>query len=158
MELIIAIAIFSIITVSSFGIFASILKNGSSAKSMQQGLEDMSLAMDYIVKSVRFSSYSSGTVGSSTELFSVKINQSNTVVQYCFNLSTNKLIENGGLACSDTIVGAKIIAEDVRGHFVIKRMRNDAISDYTTTVTIFMQKVGMTGTKVQSTVTLRDYQ
>jgi prepilin-type N-terminal cleavage/methylation domain-containing protein len=140
-EVLVSIFIFSIMIASMTGIFATMIRKRSEIKQMQQRTEELSLAVNYIAKKVRMSTYK-GDVCSSA---SCTVLDNSLDKKVTFSISGDVLKEQAESGAPVSIMAG------VSGGFDIQS------SDRVPRITIRLFAKDKPETSVQTTVSLRSY-
>lgn len=142
-EMIIAIAVFSIIILASTAVSATYLTSRTSIKKYQANSEELSVAMNYLAKDIRMSNCMDGACDFSSLPNSFKIynNDTGLPIIYTFKAADKTLTRNGD-----------IIISNVTGKFYAINTGANQIAR----ITISMQKDGVPAMLVQTTVSMRN--
>ena len=141
-EMLIAIAIMSILVMTITAVSISYLNSRTAVKKYQANNEELSLALNSLAKDIRMSDFSSEIAKGKQSKISLKNNATEKVVEYTFDSDTKTLsrTEGGGVA--------SVVASDVTGFFYVQ-------GDKIGRITITLVKTGPPIMTAQTTVSMR---
>ena len=150
-EMLIAIAIMSILTMAIVAVTISYLNNRTAVKRYQANNEELSLALNSLAKDIRMSDFAPApapapVLGSAINNIYLKNNATGSAVTYIFDPAARTLSR-----AETPTAGAStnyVIASDVAGNFYV---RGTPIGRITTVLV----KVGPPGMTAQTTVSMR---
>jgi len=142
-ELIVGVSILSLLLMSSVAVLGSLFKSNNYLGGQQQDIEEMSIALSFISKSIRMSNC--GDDGDECSFSNSKIIMVGTGVgaERSFEFVSNQLVGSSGGTYLRNVTGRFYVPDDCPSNGLIPR------------VTITVSKIGNPNIKVQTTVSLR---
>ncbi|MEI6587344.1 MAG: prepilin-type N-terminal cleavage/methylation domain-containing protein [Candidatus Moraniibacteriota bacterium] len=146
-ELLVAVAIMSILTMTIVAVAIAFLNNRTAVKRYQANNEELSLALNSLAKDIRMSDFNVvPALGSSISSINLKNNATGNVVVYTFNAGSPATLSRAEIISGVTTT--YVVASDVTGSFFVRGTKIGRI----TTVLV---KAGPPGMTAQTTVSMR---
>lgn len=134
-EMMVALAIFTLLVTSMMNIFTTLLRARNEASISQQRTEELSLTAGYVAKRMRMSDLGANCSGT---ICHIKDHESGNA--RVFDFSGNTFRDNG-----------TVMVSDVMGGFSVTN------STGIPRITLYLMRIGHPETSVQTTVSLRSY-